>query len=56
MCVLWISVAGIVGYAVGKASYMRTCREKLGPVLTEGFRPDWAPRFGTPFFGAWGHR
>ncbi|XP_059354784.1 OCIA domain-containing protein 2-like isoform X2 [Carassius carassius] len=37
------SVAGIVGYAIGKASYVGTCREKfnnkLGPEFARGFSP-----------------
>ncbi|XP_016311764.1 OCIA domain-containing protein 2-like [Sinocyclocheilus anshuiensis] len=40
-------LAGIVGYAVGKASYAGTCREKfnskLGPEFAKGFSP---PGFG----------
>ncbi|ROL50989.1 OCIA domain-containing protein 2 [Anabarilius grahami] len=38
-----LTVAGIVGFAVGKASYVGTCREKfynkLGPEFTKGFGP-----------------
>lgn len=59
ICALFISVAGITGYAVGKASYMGTCREKfqkLGPEFSKGFGPGWGPGFGPPFFGGCGHR
>lgn len=45
---LSFAVAGIVGYAVGKASYVGTCREKfnnkLGPEFARGFSP---PGFGA---------
>lgn len=41
--VLCSAVAGIVGYAVGKASYAGACKEKfnnkLGPEFTKGFGP-----------------
>ncbi|KAI7800267.1 OCIA domain-containing protein 2 [Triplophysa rosa] len=46
-------LAGIVGYAVGKASYIPTYREKfkkLGPEFNKGF----GPGFGPPGFGAGG--
>ncbi|KAG9282775.1 OCIA domain-containing protein 2 [Astyanax mexicanus] len=49
-----LAVAGILGYAVGKASYMGTCREKfqkLGPEFSKGFGTGWGPGFGGP-----GHR
>uniref|UniRef100_A0A8C1EUH3 OCIA domain containing 2 n=1 Tax=Cyprinus carpio carpio TaxID=630221 RepID=A0A8C1EUH3_CYPCA len=43
------SVAAVVGYAVGKASYVGTCREKfynkLGPDFAKGFGPT-PPGFG----------
>ncbi|XP_077076667.1 OCIA domain-containing protein 2 [Siphateles boraxobius] len=45
-------LAGIVGYAVGKASYAGACKEKfnnkLGPEFTKGFGPSG--------FGPGGHR
>ncbi|KAF5900548.1 OCIA domain-containing protein 2, partial [Clarias magur] len=47
-----LALAGIVGYAVGKASYMPTCREKfqkLGPEFNKGCGPNWSPWFGSPF-------
>lgn len=53
------SVAGIIGYAVGKLSYMRTCGEKfakLGPEFTQGYGPGWGPGFGPPFYGGQRHR
>ncbi|XP_063056259.1 OCIA domain-containing protein 2 [Engraulis encrasicolus] len=51
-----LALAGILGFAVGKASYASTCREKfskLGPGFGHGF----GPRFeGGPGFGPWGRR
>ncbi|KAF4070903.1 hypothetical protein AMELA_G00278890 [Ameiurus melas] len=53
-----LAVAGIIGYAVGKASYMGTCREKfqkLGPEFSKGFGPGWGgPGCGGP--GGCGHK
>ncbi|XP_073673098.1 OCIA domain-containing protein 2 [Garra rufa] len=43
-------LAGIVGYAVGKASYVRTCREKFNNKLG----PEFAKGFGPPGFGPGG--
>ncbi|KAM9435736.1 OCIA domain-containing protein 2 [Clarias gariepinus] len=54
-----LAVAGIVGYAVGKASYMPTCREKfrkLGPEFDIGCGPNWGPWFGPPFSRCCSHR
>ncbi|MCJ8743531.1 hypothetical protein PDJAM_G00095110 [Pangasius djambal] len=54
-----LALAGIIGYAVGKASYMGTCREKfqkLGPDFSKGFGPGWGPGCGPPSFGGSGHR
>ncbi|XP_066533841.1 OCIA domain-containing protein 2 [Hoplias malabaricus] len=48
-------LAGILGYAIGKASYIGACREKfqkLGPEFSKGF----GPGFGPPGFGGHGHR
>ncbi|XP_036437356.1 OCIA domain-containing protein 2 [Colossoma macropomum] len=48
-----LAVAGILGYAIGKASYIGTCREKfqkLGPEFTNGYGPGWGPGFGPPGF------
>ncbi|KAI4878258.1 hypothetical protein NFI96_011769 [Prochilodus magdalenae] len=48
-------VAGILGYAIGKVSYMGTCNEKfqkLGPEFSKGF----GPGFGPPCFGKCGNR
>ncbi|XP_062858158.1 OCIA domain-containing protein 2 [Trichomycterus rosablanca] len=45
-----LALAGVIGYAAGKASYMKTCQEKfqkLGPEFQK-FRP--------PGFGGKGHR
>lgn len=44
------AVAGIVGYAVGKASYVGACREKFNNKLG----PDFTKGFGTPGFGPGG--
>ncbi|KAF7690113.1 OCIA domain-containing protein 2 [Silurus meridionalis] len=45
-----LALAGLVGYLVGKASYMGTCRDKfqkkLGPEFSKGFGPGWGPGFG----------
>ncbi|XP_026088494.1 OCIA domain-containing protein 2-like [Carassius auratus] len=46
------SVAGIVGYAVGKASYFGTCREKFNNKLG----PEFARGFGPPGFRAGGFK
>lgn len=57
--VLSVSVAGIVGYAVGKASYIGTYKEKfqkLAPEFNKGFGPGWGPGFGPASFGGHGHR
>ncbi|XP_060772022.1 OCIA domain-containing protein 2 isoform X2 [Neoarius graeffei] len=54
-----LALAGIIGYLVGKASYMGTCREKfqrLGPEFSKGFGPGWGPGFGPPFFGGYGYK
>ncbi|KAG7316755.1 hypothetical protein KOW79_020296 [Hemibagrus wyckioides] len=54
-----LALAGIVGYAVGKASYIGTYKEKfqkLGPEFNKGFGPGWGPGFGPAFFGGHGHR
>ncbi|XP_012677083.1 OCIA domain-containing protein 2 [Clupea harengus] len=44
-----LALAGVLGFAVGKASYARTCRarfESLGPDFGPGFRPGFGPGFG----------
>ncbi|XP_051511920.1 OCIA domain-containing protein 2 [Myxocyprinus asiaticus] len=46
-------LAGIVGYAVGKASYVGTCREKFNKLEPE-FTKAFGPGFGPPGFGASG--
>ncbi|XP_046892800.1 OCIA domain-containing protein 2 [Hypomesus transpacificus] len=56
-----LAVAGILGYAVGKASYVGTCREKfqrLGPFPGSEDGPGFGPGFGGRGFGpGWpGHR
>lgn len=59
ICVLSASVAGILGYAVGKASYVGTCKEKfqkLGPDFSKGFGPGWGPWSGPASCGCHGHR
>ncbi|KAL6486096.1 hypothetical protein MHYP_G00054880 [Metynnis hypsauchen] len=53
-----LALAGILGYAIGKASYIGTCREKfqkLGPEFSKGYGPGWGPGFGPPGFRG-GHR
>ncbi|XP_072552357.1 OCIA domain-containing protein 2 [Salminus brasiliensis] len=54
-----LALAGVLGYAVGKASYIGTCRakfQKLGPEFSKGFGPGWGPGFGPPGFRGPGHR
>ncbi|KAG9334126.1 hypothetical protein JZ751_009096, partial [Albula glossodonta] len=43
-----LAVAGILGYMLGKVSYMRTCREKFHRLGVEPFGPGFRPGF-------WGH-
>ncbi|XP_027001948.1 OCIA domain-containing protein 2 isoform X1 [Tachysurus fulvidraco] len=54
-----LALAGILGYAVGKASYVGTCKEKfqkLGPDFSKGFGPGWGPGSGPVSCGCHGHR
>uniref|UniRef100_A0A667WFK0 OCIA domain containing 2 n=1 Tax=Myripristis murdjan TaxID=586833 RepID=A0A667WFK0_9TELE len=53
-----MAVAGILGYAVGKASYVRTCQSKF-QALGLGFGPGFGPgprRFGPVHSNGSGHR
>ncbi|TSN30183.1 DCN1-like protein 4 [Bagarius yarrelli] len=53
-----LALAGLVGYAVGKASYLGACKEKfqkLGPDFIKGSGQSWGPGFG-PSFGSHPHR
>ncbi|KAJ8397503.1 hypothetical protein AAFF_G00437790 [Aldrovandia affinis] len=46
-----LAVAGILGYILGKASYMRTCRDKFQRLGFEPFRPGFRPGFWGRGFG-----
>ncbi|KPP57082.1 hypothetical protein Z043_125228 [Scleropages formosus] len=50
------NVAGVLGYVVGKASYMSTCREKFHKLGLEPFGPGFGPGFGPRFWNAPEHR
>ncbi|XP_036378191.1 OCIA domain-containing protein 2 [Megalops cyprinoides] len=44
-----LAVAGILGYILGKASYMRMCRDKFQRLGFEPFGPGFSPRFRRGF-------
>lgn len=49
-----LAVAGVLGYAVGKASYIQTCRDKfqrLGPLFSSEDWQGFGPGFGGRDFG-----
>lgn len=50
-----VIVAGLLGYAIGKASYMGTCRSKFSELgIKPGPGGPWGA--GGPGFGPWGSR
>ncbi|KAM9385539.1 OCIA domain-containing protein 2 [Pholidichthys leucotaenia] len=49
-----LAVAGILGYALGKASYAGSCRDKFQALGIQG-GPGFGPGF-RPGFGPWGKR
>ncbi|XP_061094839.1 OCIA domain-containing protein 2 [Conger conger] len=46
-----LAAAGIIGYILGKASYMRTCRKKFHRLGFEPGRRAFGPGFWGPGFG-----
>ncbi|XP_064190016.1 OCIA domain-containing protein 2 [Anguilla rostrata] len=45
-----LAAAGILGYVLGKASYVLTCRDKFRRLGFEPGRPGFGPRFWGPGF------
>ncbi|XP_076873179.1 OCIA domain-containing protein 2 [Brachyhypopomus gauderio] len=50
-----LALAGVLGFALGKASYVGACKEKfrrLGPEFSKDIDAGWCPAFGPLWFGS----